>query len=65
MDDTKEFRMDVSGKLKAEQLNKSGADIVVSPCANCKKQISELIAHHGLNMQRSGLHDLVLKAIQW
>lgn len=65
MDDTKEFRMDISGKLKADQLKKSGADIVVSPCANCKKQISELIAHHGLNMQRSGLHDLVLKAIQW
>ncbi len=65
MDDTKEFRMDISGKLKAEQLKNSGADIVVSPCANCKKQISELIAHHGLNMQRSGLHDLVLKAIVW
>lgn len=65
MDDTKAFRMDVAGKLKAEQLKNSGADIVVSPCANCKKQISELIEHHKLGMTRSGLHDLALKAIQW
>ena len=65
MDDTKPFRMDVSGKIKAEQLKRTGADIVVSPCANCKKQIGELIEHHGLAMRRSGLHDLVLKAIQW
>jgi len=65
MDDMHDFRMEVAGRKKAEQLKASGADIVVTPCANCKKQISELIRHYKLEMQRSGLHELVLKAMVW
>lgn len=65
MDDTHDLRMTVTGKLKAEQLKKTGADIVVAPCSNCKKQLGELIEHHKLPMERKGLHDLALKAIVW
>jgi hypothetical protein len=35
----------------------------VAPCANCKKQIDEVIVDHKLEIVRKGLHDLLLKAI--
>jgi hypothetical protein len=38
---------------------------VVTPCANCKKQTDEIIEAHGLEMQKVGLHDLMLKAIEF
>ena len=63
IDEIKRFRMEVGGKAKADQLRATGAKIVVAPCANCKKQISEIIEHHKLDMQLKGLHDLILRAI--
>ncbi|MBN1531874.1 MAG: (Fe-S)-binding protein [Spirochaetes bacterium] len=60
----KPYRMDIAGKGKADQLRASGAELVVTPCANCKKQISELIAHYRLPMRHAGLHDLLLTAIK-
>lgn len=65
IDELKEHRMAVAGKEKAEQLKASGADIVISPCANCKKQISQLIDYYELPMERKGLHELVMEAIIW
>lgn len=64
VDEVKPYRMDVSGKRKAEDLKASGADIVIAPCANCKKQIGELIAYYKLPMRHAGLHDLTFEAIK-
>ena len=64
LDETHEFRMQVSGKLKAEQIEASGAQIVATPCANCKKQLRELIDYYKLPVQIVGVHDLVLRAIE-
>jgi len=58
-----DFRMEVIGKTKAEQLEATGADIVVAPCANCKKQLREVIEHYELPMQVMGLHDIMYRAI--
>ena len=63
LDETLEFRMEISGKAKAEQIKASGAQIVASPCANCKKQLRELVNHHKLPIQIVGVHDLILRAI--
>lgn len=63
LDETYEFRMQVTGKAKADQIRECGAQIVVSPCANCKKQLRELVDYHKLPVQIAGLHDLVLRAI--
>ena len=63
MDETHEFRMDVAGRVKANQLRATGADIVVAPCANCKKQLKELVEYHKLPCRVVGLHDLILEAI--
>ncbi len=64
VDEIKPYRMDVAGKRKADQLVATGADLVITPCANCKKQMEEIIDHFKLPMKRIGLHDLILKAIK-
>jgi Fe-S oxidoreductase len=60
----KPYRMQVAGLKKAEQIRATGADIVITPCANCKKQIGELISHYKLPTRHAGLHDLVFSAIK-
>jgi Fe-S oxidoreductase len=64
LDETYEFRMEVAGKTKARQIQASGADIVATPCANCKKQLRELVDYYKLPVQIVGVHDLILRAIQ-
>ena len=64
VDEIHDYRMDIAGKRKADQLIATGADLVITPCANCKKQMEEIIDHFKLPMKRIGLHDLILKAIK-
>jgi Fe-S oxidoreductase len=64
MDETHEFRMKISGKVKAEQIRRTGAQIVVAPCANCKKQLKELVDYHHLPCRVMGLHELMLHALE-
>jgi Fe-S oxidoreductase len=65
MDELHDFRMSIGGKTKADQLKRTGAKYVVTPCANCKKQVDEIIEAHELDMEKIGLHDLLLKAIDF
>jgi Fe-S oxidoreductase len=64
LDEIYDFRMNVAGKIKAEQIQASGAQIVATPCANCKKQLRELVDYYKLPVQIVGVHDLVLRAIE-
>ncbi|MDP8240416.1 MAG: (Fe-S)-binding protein [Candidatus Hatepunaea meridiana] len=64
IDEIHDFRMDIGGKVKAEQIRQTGAEILISPCANCKKQLKELVEHYELPCKVMGLHDLILKAIE-
>jgi len=64
LDETHDFRMQVSGKAKAEQILATGAQIVATPCANCKKQLRELMEYYKAPVQIVGVHDLVLRAIK-
>ena len=64
LDETYNFRMGVAGKTKAKQIQKTEAQIVATPCANCKKQLRELVDYHKLPVQIVGVHDLVLRAIE-
>jgi Fe-S oxidoreductase len=63
IDEIRPYRTTVGGKLKAEQIKRSGCEILIAPCANCKKQLKELVEDQGLNCQIMGLHDLIYKAI--
>ncbi len=64
VDEIHEYRMEIGGKIKVEQLQKTKADIVIAPCANCKKQLKELVEYYELPCQVMGLHDLILRAIE-
>jgi Fe-S oxidoreductase len=63
VDEIRGFRTSIGGATKAHQIEATGAKIVVTPCANCKKQIDEVIADHKLDVERKGLHDLMLRSI--
>jgi Fe-S oxidoreductase len=63
MDEIREFRMTVSGKKKVEQIRETGATFVAAPCANCKRQITQLMEHHGMDVKVGGVHDMVFNAI--
>lgn len=63
IDEIKDFRMNIGGKTKAEQIRATDARFVVTPCANCKKQVEEILSAHKVNCENTGLHNLLLKAI--
>ena len=65
MDEIRPYRTLVGGKAKAEQIRATGAKYCVAPCANCKKQLKELMEDQGVDCQIVGLHDLVYKAIDF
>jgi Fe-S oxidoreductase len=65
VDELHEYRMKVAGKRKAEQIRATGAQIVATPCANCKKQLRELMKYYDMPVEVVGVHDLVLKAVRF
>jgi Fe-S oxidoreductase len=65
IDEIRSFRTGVGGKRKADQIRATGARYVVAPCANCKKQLREIVEDHELgDVEVVGLHDLILRAIE-
>ncbi|MEW6201049.1 MAG: (Fe-S)-binding protein [bacterium] len=56
------FRMKYAGIQKVEQVRKSGAKYLAAPCANCKKQLRELMEYHKVPTEVIGVHDLLIKA---
>ncbi len=66
IDEIRSFRTKLMGKRKADQIRATEAQIVVSPCANCKKQLREVCEDNELNdVEVVGLHDLLLKVIDF
>jgi len=63
IDEIRPYRTLIGGKAKAEQIKRTGAKYVVAPCANCKKQLRELMEDQGMDVEIVGLHDLIYKAI--
>lgn len=63
IDEIRPYRTAIGGRRKAEQIAATGAHYIVAPCANCKKQIREVIEDNQLDSELVGLHDLIFKAI--
>ena len=63
IDEIRPYRTTIGGKLKADQIRESGCEILIAPCANCKKQLKELVEDQNIECQVMGLHDLIYKAI--
>lgn len=65
IDEIRSFRTGIGGRKKADQIRATGARYVVAPCANCKKQLREIVEDFALeDVEVVGLHDLILKAIE-
>ena len=54
MDELRPYRTVVGGRMKAEQIRATGAKYCVAPCANCKKQLRELVEEHGIRLPDCG-----------
>jgi len=52
-----------SGKIKADQLKKTGATTVITSCHNCVDGLTDVIRHYKLNMQVTQLVNLVANAL--
>jgi Fe-S oxidoreductase len=52
-----------AGKLKAEQVQHTGASLVITSCDNCRQQIGDLSEHYGLNVEASSVSELAVKAL--
>lgn len=63
LDEVRSYRTLIGGRRKAEQIEATGAQYVIAPCANCKKQLRELIEDNKLGCELVGLHDLIYKAL--
>ena len=59
-----DYRMEVAGRMKVDQIRQTGAKLVATACSNCKVQLSHLIDYHQLDVQWVGVHDLVGNALE-
>jgi Fe-S oxidoreductase len=51
------------GRLKAEQIRRTGAKVVVTPCHNCIDQLLELNKHYALGVEIRTLGEVVADAL--
>ncbi len=63
IDEIRPYRTSVGGKAKADQIRATGAKYLIAPCANCKKQLRELVEDQKIDCEVVGLHDLIYRAI--
>ncbi len=52
-----------AGKKKFEQIQATGATYVAAPCANCKRQLMQLMDHNKTGVKTGGVFDLFMEAI--
>ncbi|MCX6030919.1 MAG: (Fe-S)-binding protein [Chloroflexi bacterium] len=62
-----EFAQDriAAGKVKADQIRATGAEIVVTSCHNCLDQLMEINKHYKLGVKVQNLSELTANAIVW
>ncbi len=63
MDSILEFRMNISGKKKMEQIREIGAKYVAAACSNCKRQLMQLMEYHEEDIAVGGVHDMLSRSI--
>lgn len=63
MDSLYDFRMNVTGNKKVEQIRETGAKYVAAACANCKRQLIQLSEFHKEEWEIGGVHDVLSRAI--
>jgi Fe-S oxidoreductase len=51
------------GEIKAEQIRKTGAKVVITPCHNCVDQLVQLNHHYHLGVEIKSVAEVVADAI--
>ena len=62
MSEYNERRLKIA-EIKAEQIRKTGAKVVVAPCHNCVDQLSQINVTYKLNVQIKTLAEIVADAL--
>jgi Fe-S oxidoreductase len=52
-----------AGQKKLEQVQATGATYLAAPCANCKRQLMQLMEHNKTGVKTGGVFDLFIEAI--
>ncbi len=60
MTELEEFRIK-TGKVKVDQIKKTRAKLVISPCENCRLQLGSLNEKYSLGLEISSIMDFVVK----
>jgi Fe-S oxidoreductase len=63
LEELEDFRNEISGKVKAEQIRETKTSVVATACANCKKQLHEISEHYRLGVEVVGVSDLAAQAL--
>jgi len=58
-----DFRMKYYGKVKVEQIEAIGAEVVALACSNCKGQFRDIINYYKLPLRYAGVSELVGNAL--
>jgi Fe-S oxidoreductase len=54
----------LSNKVKAEQLEATGAEIVITPCHNCHSGIEDIVGHYDLGMHTKFIIDILMETME-
>ncbi len=54
----------ISNRIKAEQIEATGADIVITPCHNCHSGIEDIIGFYGLGKHVKFISDILVEAME-
>jgi Fe-S oxidoreductase len=54
-----------AGRIKADQIRRTGARVVAAPCHNCIDQLSDLNKEYKLQIEVTTLCELVARALVW
>ena len=52
-----------NGKIKADQVKATGAEIVITPCHNCFDQISDLSEEYDLGVKAMSFKEILLECM--
>jgi len=52
-----------AGRIKAEEIRATGANIVLQSCHNCTDQLKEIVEHYGIDAKVMNLAELVAEAL--
>ena len=58
-----DFRMKTYGRLKMQQVKDTAASVLITICANCKRQFLDMVSYYNLNINVSGLSEVLANAL--